>query len=73
MNNIITKEHNELILLMVTDIINESTHLIYAGKSAALVYQAFGRGEQDGIIYLPNVMSRKKQVIPPLMEAAREN
>lgn len=72
MDSIIAKEHNDLILLMVTDIINESTHLIYAGQSLALVYQAFGRGEQEGVIYLPNVMSRKKQVIPPLMEAARQ-
>ncbi|MGI6092551.1 MAG: putative manganese-dependent inorganic diphosphatase [Negativicutes bacterium] len=73
MNSIIGKEQNDLILLMVTDIINESTHLIYAGKTAELIHRAFGRGEQDGVIYLPNVMSRKKQVIPPLMEAAREN
>lgn len=73
MNNILSKGNDDLILLMVTDIINESTDLIYAGKSVSLVYQAFGRGEQAGVIHLPGVMSRKKQVIPPLMEAARAN
>lgn len=73
MNSIIAKGRNDLIMLMVTDIINESTHLIYAGKPVSLVHQAFGRGDQDGVVYLPGVMSRKKQVIPPLMDAAREN
>ncbi|MDD4602083.1 Cobalt-dependent inorganic pyrophosphatase [bioreactor metagenome] len=73
MENIVNKGNDDLVLLMVTDIINESTYLIYYGKSVGLIYQAFGRGEHDGVIYLPGVMSRKKQVIPPLMEAARDN
>lgn len=73
MGNLASKQRYDLTILMVTDIINEGTHLIYSGQPASLIRQAFGRSEEEGIIHLPGVMSRKKQVIPPLMEAVRDN
>lgn len=73
MGNLASKQRYDLTMLMVTDIINEGTHLIYSGQPASLIRQAFGRSEEEGIIHLPGVMSRKKQVIPPLMEAVRDN
>ena len=60
-----------MVLLMVTDIIAEGTHLVYSGQPVGLLAQAFGSNGEDGVIYLPGVMSRKKQVIPPLVEATR--
>ena len=65
------KEGFDMAILMVTDIIAEATHLIYAGQPVSLLEQAFGSAGQDGLLYLPGVMSRKKQVLPPLVEAAR--
>ena len=65
------KEGFDMAILMVTDIIAEATHLIYAGQPISLLEQAFGSAGQDGLLYLPGVMSRKKQVLPPLVEAAR--
>lgn len=73
MNSILDKGNVDMVLLMVTDIINESSHLIYSGQPTALVHKAFGQGDEEGVRYLPGVMSRKKQVIPPLMEAVRAN
>lgn len=71
MENLRSKEGYHMVLLMVTDIIAEGTHLVYSGQPVGLLAQAFGSNGEDGVIYLPGVMSRKKQVIPPLVEATR--
>ena len=65
------KENYDMVLLMVTNIIAEGTHLIHVGQPVGLLSQAFGDSTQDGLLYLPGVMSRKKQVIPPLSEAVK--
>jgi manganese-dependent inorganic pyrophosphatase len=54
--------------LMITDILEKHTHLLLAGDVAA-AERAFGVQAHDGIIDLPGVMSRKKQVVPPLLGA----
>lgn len=54
-----------LVLLMVTDIIREGTDLLFAGPRR-LMEHAFGSAVADGRVFLPGVMSRKKQVVPPL-------
>ncbi len=54
--------------LMVTDILNEGTHLLVTGDKSA-VERSLGEEEQDGVIELPGVISRKKQVAPRLMGA----
>ncbi|MCH4095054.1 MAG: manganese-dependent inorganic pyrophosphatase [Acidaminococcus provencensis] len=59
-------------LLMVTDIINEVTELLWAGKNAEVLDKAFGQREADGHYHLPGVLSRKKQIVPPLTKAFQE-
>lgn len=54
--------------LMVTDILDQGTELIARGDVAALE-RAFGARATDGVISLPGVMSRKKQVAPALLGA----
>lgn len=65
------RENYDLVLLMVTDIVREGTYLFYAGEHIEMVFQAFPGKHEEGMVYLPGVMSRKKQVIPPLVEIAR--
>ena len=64
------KEGFDLSMLMVTDIFQESTHLLYAGSPASLLRRAFGE-DDEYVFVLPGTMSRKKQVVPPLVEAVR--
>jgi manganese-dependent inorganic pyrophosphatase len=52
--------------LMVTDIIEGGTELLCAGECAP-VERAFDSRVRDGVIDLPGVMSRKKQVAPKLL------
>ena len=56
---------------MVTDILEHSTELLVCGDVAA-ARRAFGDDDgdaSDGVISLPGVMSRKKQVAPKLLGA----
>jgi manganese-dependent inorganic pyrophosphatase len=55
--------------LMVTDILSKGTELLAVGDRGPLE-RAFGRPAADGVVGLPGVMSRKKQVAPKLLDAA---
>jgi manganese-dependent inorganic pyrophosphatase len=57
-----------LMALMVTDILAKGTKLLVAGDLAP-VERAFGLDADGGVLDLPGVMSRKKQVVPPLLAA----
>lgn len=58
-----------LFALILTDVLARHTVLLVAG-SDHLVEHAFGRLPVGGSLDLPGVMSRKKQVAPPLLAAA---
>jgi manganese-dependent inorganic pyrophosphatase len=63
------KEGYALVALMVTDILGQGSKLYVSGERPA-VERAFGRDRDgDGVIDLPGVMSRKKQVAPKLLAA----
>jgi manganese-dependent inorganic pyrophosphatase len=64
------REGHALVALMVTDIMAKATEL-YAAGDRSLLERALGRGA-DGVIHLPGVMSRKKQVAPKLLGALAE-
>jgi manganese-dependent inorganic pyrophosphatase len=57
-----------LYALMVTDILAKDTELYVSGDAGPLE-AAFGTEAQDGVIPLPGVMSRKKQVAPKVLAA----
>ncbi len=57
------------VFLMLTDIINEGTELLVVTDDPAIVKKAFGKNLDGNSIWLKKVMSRKKQVVPPLEKA----
>ncbi len=59
---------HSLYALMVTDILARDTELFVDGDTAPLE-QAFGKEVKGGVIDLPGVMSRKKQVAPKVLAA----
>mgnify|MGYP000797699505 FL=1 len=60
------------VYFMLTDIMEQSTELLFYGEgSEEMAVNAFNIEPKDGTIYLKGVVSRKKQLIPPLMEAAQ--
>jgi manganese-dependent inorganic pyrophosphatase len=52
--------------LMVTDVLSKGTDLLVSGDMAG-VSRSFGTPSADGVIELPGVMSRKKEVAPKLL------
>lgn len=67
-------EHGvDMIFFMLTNIINESTELIYIGNNAReLIENAFHVKEVDDSIKLQGVVSRKKQLIPAIVTSIQE-
>ncbi len=57
-----------LCALMVTDILSKSTKMLVAGDVTPLE-RVFAQPAADGMLDLPGVMSRKKQVAPKLLAA----
>ena len=64
-----SQEHS-IAALMVTDILTHSTDLIASGDTGQ-VERAFDAQVENGVLPLPDVMSRKKQVAPKLLAAFR--
>jgi len=56
------------VFLLLTDIMKEGSELLIASDSDTLAEQAFGVVPKDGKAWLDGVLSRKKQVVPPLQE-----
>jgi manganese-dependent inorganic pyrophosphatase len=52
--------------LMITDILTKGSSLIVCGEDARIEH-ALGQRNGDGVIDLPGVMSRKKQLAPRLL------
>lgn len=60
------------VFFMLTNIIEESTELLYYGEgSEEMARIAFHMEPKDDVFDLKGVVSRKKQLIPALMEAAQ--
>ena len=58
--------HSDMQLLMLTDVLREGTELIFLGDED-VVRMAFGtRDIKDHHVFLPKVVSRKKQIVPAL-------
>lgn len=70
MNRLCTEESLDLAILMVTDIILGGTELIIAGEAKNLAQLAFGFQPGEFSKYMNGVFSRKKQIVPPLMNAS---
>jgi manganese-dependent inorganic pyrophosphatase len=54
-----------MMILMLTDVLLEGTQIIYVGDDDT-IRQAFNVSPKESTVFLPRVMSRKKQVIPML-------
>ena len=55
----------DFVILMLTDVLQEGSYLLYVGSDEEM-HQAFGVVPKDKSMFLPGVMSRKKQIIPML-------
>lgn len=61
-----------LLLLLVTDILDEGSELLFAGEHKELISSAFNVEISENNIYLKGIVSRKKQVVPNLSSAVEK-
>lgn len=75
------QHHTDMMFFMLTNILTESTELVCVGQGAEqLVASAFHTSDEDdgseekmdGFVYLPGVVSRKKQLAPQIMMALQQ-
>lgn len=63
-------EHEvDMLFFLLTDILDESSELIYAGEGSDAVAKAAFTSAEKERFYLKGVVSRKKQIVPQLTEA----
>ncbi|MEB6339647.1 manganese-dependent inorganic pyrophosphatase [Mammaliicoccus sciuri] len=67
-NAIIAKEQYDLFVFVITDILNSDSTAIALGKEQQVVTKAFNTELNGNVAVLPGVVSRKKQVVPPIDE-----
>lgn len=61
-------EELPMVFYMFTDVKSSTTEFLYYGEGAEdVIRRAFGVEVKDGMAVLPGVVSRKKQIVPPLM------
>lgn len=66
MNKKADGEQFDILLLLLTDILKEASLALVAGSHKDIVSKTFNVVLKGDSAYLPGVLSRKKQVIPPL-------
>ena len=57
--------HYDMMIFMITDMLHEGSHLLFLGESDVIA-QAFNSQPEANEVFLPGILSRKKQIIPSL-------
>ncbi|KZN68364.1 manganese-dependent inorganic pyrophosphatase [Pseudoalteromonas luteoviolacea] len=57
------------VLLLLTDIMKEGSQMLIASDDEGIIEKAYGEAPEQSRVWLDGVLSRKKQVVPPLQDA----
>jgi len=72
MDTVLSEGNFDYLFFMLTDISQEGTWLLYAGDCLELIANTFQSSPKAGEVYLPGILSRKKQVVPPLLNTLKQ-
>ena len=62
----IEKNKLTLFVLAITDILNSNSQILALGEKSKTVESAFNKELSDNMMFLEGVVSRKKQLLPPI-------
>ena len=68
-DNIIVKEGLKFFMLAITNILTNDSTALVSGNGNDVIEKAFGEKVDSNLVTLKGVVSRKKQIIPPLTKA----
>lgn len=71
MNDRINAKGYDLFVLIITDIVKAGSYVLATGKSPELVEKGFKVTLENNTAWLEGVVSRKKQVVPFMLEASK--
>ena len=65
------KNGYDLFMLVITNVLDSDSEVLFVGddESQKVFAKAFGKELKDSEAHLPGVVSRKKQIVPPLTRA----
>ncbi|MBA8762753.1 manganese-dependent inorganic pyrophosphatase [Staphylococcus schleiferi subsp. coagulans] len=69
MNKASAENGYDIFVLVITDILNSNSKIIVVGAEKDKVGEAFNTVLDNNTAFLPGVVSRKKQIVPPITEA----
>ena len=73
MEQVCEKQGIHMVYVMLTNILDESTLLLFAGnESREIAETSFNQTAKEHSIFLPGVVSRKKQLIPDIMATLQQ-
>ena len=73
MNDICKKSNYYFICLFVTDIINNGSYVIYSDNAKDIIKESFNLSSIYQGIFIKDILSRKKQVVPIIMNYMENN
>lgn len=57
------------VMLLLTDIMKKGSEILVVSDNADLTDKAYGKSTVDGKVWIDGIMSRKKQIVPPLLDS----
>ena len=70
-NELAKDKEYRLVLLVITDIIRNGSYLLYTDGSSEIIADSFNFMEIEQGYYVDGVVSRKKQIVPAVMDSIR--
>ncbi len=70
-NNLASDRGYKTVLLVITDIIKNGSYLLYTSNTGDIIGDAFNIDNIEQGFYVDGVVSRKKQIVPKLMDVIR--
>lgn len=68
LNNIAINNNYKIVALFITNIISEGSYVLFSEKSLGTLKESFKIDDLKQGHYLEKIVSRKKQIIPPILE-----
>ncbi|TFF87177.1 MAG: inorganic diphosphatase, partial [Promethearchaeota archaeon] len=68
LSKLCSEKNYQFAMVMLTDVVLNGSEIIFEGKRSDVVRKAFEVDNKKNSIFLENVVSRKKQIVPPLLQ-----
>ena len=71
--NSISRRDDSVVTLFVTDVVKNGSYVIYNESSVEVIKDSFNIDDIEEGTFLDGFVSRKKQILPAIMEAIERN